>query len=186
MRKLIPTFLLSLAFAQPALADAYSVDDDHSAVLFSVQHFGAAWVYGRFDKISGDFDWSADVSKSTFSLTIDAASVDSDQEKRDQHLAGPDFFNAAEFPTITFKSKKVEKKGDKLLHVTGDLTLRGVTKEVTIPIEHTGEGDDPWGGHRAGLHSTFTIKRSDFGITYMPDGLSDQVKLIVSLEGVKK
>ncbi|MCB9762440.1 MAG: YceI family protein [Alphaproteobacteria bacterium] len=179
--------LLSALASTPAFAaDDYKVDDDHSTVIFRIHHLGAGYVYGRFNQIEGDFSLDADPKKNTFNVTLKTDSVDTDHEKRDKHLRNADFFNAEEFPEITFTSKSVSKKSDTAWAVTGDLTLHGVTKQVTVDFERTGEGPDPWGGYRAGLEATFTIKRSDFGITHMAEGLGDEVRVIVALEGKKK
>ncbi|MCB9741573.1 MAG: YceI family protein [Alphaproteobacteria bacterium] len=186
-RTLLLAALGSLAFSSTALADDYKVDGEHSSVLFSIHHFNAGNVYGRFNKVDGDFTLDTkNPSKSSFDVTIQAESVDTNNEKRDKHLRGADFFNTEEFTTIHFKSKSVKKLDGDKWQVKGDLTLHGVTKEVTVDFLYTGEGPDPWGGYRLGLESSFTIKRSEFGITHMPDGLSDEVKVIVALEGKKK
>ncbi|MCB9741490.1 MAG: YceI family protein [Alphaproteobacteria bacterium] len=178
----------SLTFAQPAhAADDYKVDGEHTSVLFNIKHFNAAWIYGRFNTVDGEWTLDAkDASKSKVQVTIQAESVDTNNEKRDKHLRNADFFNTAEFPEITFTSKSVKKLDGDKWQVKGDLTLHGVTKEVTVEFEQTGEGPDPWGGYRMGLHGEFSIKRSDYGITHMADGLSDEVRIIVSLEGKKK
>ncbi len=186
MIRLLSTLALGLGLSSTALADDYKVDDGHSTVLFSIQHFNAAWVYGRFNDVSGTFTWDSDPGKFAIDVTVKADSVDTDHAKRDEHLRNADFFNTAEFPDVSFKSTKVSKKDDKTYEVTGDMTLHGVTKSVTIPLTHTGEGPDPWGGYRLGLHGEITIKRSDFGMTHMAEGLSDDVKLIVSFEGTKQ
>lgn len=187
LRTLLLALTLGLA-AQPALAaDTYEVDDGHTSVLFAVQHFNAAWVYGRFNDVKGTFTWdAAKPSDISFDVSIATTSVDTDSDKRDDHLRGPDFFSSKEFPTLTFKSKTVTKKDADTYTVTGDLTLHGVTKPITVDFDYTGEGKDPWGGYRLGLHATFTIKRSDYGITAMSDGLSDEVRITVALEGTKK
>jgi len=176
--------LAALAAPSSALAAPYEVDTGHSAVLFGATHFGAGVTFGRFNEFSGSYDADGDTLKD-FSLTIKAESVDSNLKKRDDHLRSPDFFNVAEFPVITFKSTKVAK-ADKGWSVTGDLMLHGVTKSITIPVEKVGEGDDPWGGYRYGFISDFKVKRSEFGITEMPGGIGDDIRMIVSIEGKKK
>lgn len=177
-----------LAFGPSAFAaDTYAIDATHSTALFRVKHFGAAWFYGRFNDISGTMTFDeTDPTKSVIEVVVKTESVDTNVEKRDTHLKGPDFFDAGQFPTLTFKTKKVAAKSGNTFTATGDLTLRGVTKEVSFDFERTGTGKDPWGGTRTGAEAVLNIKRSDFGITYMPDGLSDEVRLIISLEGVKK
>lgn len=186
-RSLSAALLGALLSSSALAADTYSVDASHSSALFRIQHFGAAWFYGRFNDISGTVVIDeADLTKSTIDLTIKVDSVDTNVQKRDDHLKSPDFFNAAQYPTMTFKSKKVAAKDAKTLTVTGDLTIHGVTKEVTLDVDRSGTGKDPWGGTRTGLEATLNIKRSDYGIAFMPDGLSNDVRLIISLEGVKK
>jgi polyisoprenoid-binding protein YceI len=166
-----------------ALADTFNIDAGHSAVMFKVKHFGVSNAYGRFNKFSGTYT-SGDAPAVT--IEVDAASVDSANAKRDDHLKGPDFFNVNETPKITFKSTKWEDKGEGLAHVTGELTLHGVTKTVTIPVTKVGEGNDPYGGYRVGFEATFTIKRSEFGISYgLPAAVGDDVTLIVSVEAVR-
>jgi polyisoprenoid-binding protein YceI len=170
----------------PAVASTYEIDNVHTSVLFRVMHFNVTPFYGRFNKISGGLTWDeANLAGSSIDLSIDAASVDTNNEKRDQHLRNADFFNATEFPAITFKSKSIEKVGTKFA-VTGPMTFNGTTKDITVEFEKTGEGSDPWGGYRIGGEATFTIKRSEFGIKYMPDALGEDVKVIVAIEGIKK
>lgn len=176
-------FLSSSAFA----ADTWSVDPAHSTAIFRIKHFGASWQYGRFNDLAGTLVLDdADPAKSTLELTIKTGSVDTNNTKRDDHLKGPDFFDAAQYPTMTFKSKKIAVKSANVWAVTGDMTMHGVTREVTVDLERSGTGKDPWGGTRTGAETTFTIKRSDFGVSFMPDGLGDEVRIIVSVEAVKK
>jgi|LauGreDrversion4_2_1035121.scaffolds.fasta_scaffold825988_1 polyisoprenoid-binding protein YceI len=166
-----------------ASADVFTLDAGHSAVLFKAKHFGVGYTYGRFNKISGTYTSGA---APTVSFEVDASSVDSANAKRDDHLKGPDFFNVNETPKITFKSTRWEDKGGGSALVTGDLSLHGVTKSVTVTVIKVGEGSDPYGGYRAGFETTFTIKRSDFGISYgLPAAVSDEITLIVSFEGVR-
>lgn len=176
-------FLSSSAFA----ADTWSVDPSHSTAIFRIKHFNASWQYGRFNDVSGTFVFDdADPTKSTLELSIKTDSVDTNNQKRDDHLKGPDFFNAAQYPTMTFKSKKVAAKSGNVWAVTGDLTIHGTTKEITVDVERTGTGKDPWGGTRTGAEATFTIKRSDYGVSGLPDGLGDEVRIVVSAEAIKK
>ncbi len=177
------------AAAQMEAGEAFKVDAGHSAVIYRIKHLGVAYNYGRFNGIEGSFHFDpSEPEASEISVEIDTASVDSGIEKRDNHLRSPDFFNAKQFPTATFESTSVRKTGPSVYEVTGDFTLNGQTKPVTTTINLTGEGQDPWGGYRSGIETVFTIKRSDFGITYMVDngGLADEVRLTVALEGVRK
>jgi polyisoprenoid-binding protein YceI len=175
------------ASASVGAADAkpFAVDGVHSTVIYRIKHAGAAWNYGRFNKVSGKFHLDlANPSASVLEVTVDAGSVDSANSKRDDHLKSQDFFSTKEFPTITFKGKSFESAGEKSLRVTGDLSMLGKTKPVTVTVDHTGEGEMR-GVKKAGLEAKFDVKRSDFGMTYGVENgaLSDEVTLIVALEG---
>ena len=142
--------------------------------------------YGRFNDVSGTVVLDkADPSKSSVELTIPVESVDTHNEKRDQHLKSPDFFNAKQFPVMTFKSKQVESSGD-TYKVTGDFTLHGVTKPLTLEIKKVGEGKGMEGEIRGGGETHFTIKRSDYGMNFMQGPLGDEINIVVSLEGIKQ
>lgn len=195
MRPTALTALLTLFIALPLWAaeptsGTYKVDTGHSTTLFRIKHVGVAYFYGRFNLTTGQVTWNAeDPSKSKIDVTVDANSVYTASRKRDLHLKGPDFFDVKQFPKITFKSKKItgiKKSGKDWFRVTGDLTLHGVTKEVTATFQLTGYGQDPWKKLRLGAEATFTIKRSEFGIKHLLGGLSDEVRLIVSLSTVKQ
>ena len=179
--------LLGALSLPAAAADTYNLDPAHTTATFRIKHLNVSYFYGRFDDISGAMVIDeTDPTKDTVQITVKTDSVDTHNDKRDQHLKSPDFCNAAQFPEITFKSTSVVKKSDTTFSVTGDLTIHGVTKSVTADFERVGTGKDPWGGIRTGAEAVLTIKRSDYGMTFMQDGLGDDVKLFVSLEGVKK
>ncbi len=164
-------------------ADAFKVDGGHSNVIFRVKHMNAAFFYGRFNDMSGTFLVDAnDPAQSSIDITVKADSVDAKMNKLNEHLKSADFFSVKEFPTITFKSKSFAKGDEGKLKVTGDLTLHGVTKEITVDIEPTGPVSGPR-GEGAGFEAFFSIKRSDYGMNFMPDQLGDDVRLIVSIEG---
>lgn len=165
-------------------ADTYKVDPVHSTMVFRITHFNTAPFYGRFNAPTGSF--ALDEQGGAFEISVPAANVDTANAKRDDHLRGPDFFNAKQFANITFKSTNVKKVDDRNYEVAGDLTLHGVTKPITVKVEKTGEGKDPRGVQRAGAHAQFTIKRSDFGMDYMQGGLGDEVTLMVGLEGTRE
>ena len=165
--------------AAQASAAAFTVDSGHSSVIFKAKHNQVANFYGRFDDVSGSF---ALADGGTFDISIKADSVHSGNSKRDDHLKSPDFFSAKEFPAMTFKSKSVKAKGTDAFEVMGDLTFRGVTKPLTVTVKSTGMADAK-GKKLAGMETTFTIKRSDFGSTYGVPAISDDVELTVSLEG---
>jgi len=181
-------FIPLIAFvAVPAFsADTYAIDPGHSAALFSVSHLGISNTHGRFNGIDGTLTWDAtDPTKSAISITIKTDTVDTANEKRDQHLRAPDFFNAKQMPTATFVSKTFTKIDDSNFSVTGDLTLVGTTKPVTVKVKKIGEGKDPWGGYRIGFETSFSIKRADFNIKGVP-GVGEDVALTFGLEGIKK
>lgn len=175
-----------LGLSSVALADNYEIDAAHSTAIFAAKHFNVSWTYGRFNDISGKVVWDADPAKSSVDITVKTDSLDTNVDKRDQHLKSPDFFNSAQFPTMTFKSKSITKKSGNTFSVTGDLTIHGVTKSVTTDFEYVGTGPDAWGGTRSGYTTALTVKRADYGMSNMPDAVGPDVKLIISLEGVKK
>jgi polyisoprenoid-binding protein YceI len=169
-------------------ADNHKVDPVHSSVIFRVGHANIGAIYGRFTDFTGTLAHDeADPAKSTLNFEVQAASVDTHQEKRDAHLKSPDFLNAKQYPTITFKSTAV-KKSDKAntLDVTGDLTLHGTTKSITVPVEILGKGQFPPGVARVGIESIFAIKRSDFGMSGMQGAVGDEIKLFVAFELTKQ
>jgi len=166
-------------------AKAFEIDAVHSAVIYRIKHMNVAWNYGRFNKMSGQFHLDKEnPASSVLSVSVDASSIDSANTKRDDHLRGGDFFSAKEFPTLSFVGKTFTKKTDTTWEVTGDLTLLGQTKPLTITVEDTGRGAGRGGGEVAGVETKFEIKRSDFGMNYMVGkGLSDEVTLMIGLEG---
>jgi polyisoprenoid-binding protein YceI len=184
----LPVVLL-LVVGAPQLASAaetYEIDPDHAVVLFRAGHVGIGAVWGRFRGISGEFAFDKkNPSKSKVRIEIDAKSVYTANKKRDKHLMSPDFLNAKQFGKIVFESTKVKKNG-KRFKVNGKLTLHGVTKPVTVTMRHLGSGKDPWGKQRAAFEGEFTVKRSDYGITAMKKAVGEQIKLIVSVEGILK
>ena len=191
-RPLIVASLVLVSMAVPAgAAENYKVDPVHSTLVFRTKHANVGYFYGRFNALAGQFALDdADPSKSSFAFEVQTASVDTQNEKRDAHLKGPDFFNAKQYPTITFKSTSVKRGGQtNVLEVTGDLTFHGVTKSITVPIEITGRGEFPKGTQRAGIETVFTIKMSDYdvkGIPGMPGAVGDEVRLMFAAEGVKQ
>jgi polyisoprenoid-binding protein YceI len=164
----------------------YDVDGVHSSNVFCIKHMDVANFYGRFSQIEGTFTLDdADATKSAFDIKLKTASVDTANEVRDKHLRSDECFDAEKHPDITFKSKSIKKAGEKALEVTGDLTMKGVTKPLTAKVELTGVGKGFSGGTICGWETTFTVKRSDFDVG-KPGGLSDDVRITISVEGVKK
>jgi polyisoprenoid-binding protein YceI len=167
-------------------ADTFKVDPVHSSVVFSVQHLGVTNFYGRFNDISGTVVFDKDnPSKSSVELSVPVESLDTHNAKRDQSLKSPDYFDAKQFPTLTFKSTKVEGSGE-MLKVSGDFTVHGVTKPLTVDFKKGGEGKGLQGEMRSGGETRFTIKRSDFGMNFMQGAIGDEVTVILSLEGIKQ
>jgi polyisoprenoid-binding protein YceI len=176
--------LALVAIAAPARADDYAIDDAHSSVGFKIQHLGISWIQGRFDDISGAFTLDKDPAKSSFMLTLKTDSIDTNNKNRDTHLKSPDFFNAKQYPTISFKSTSV-KAVDGGYEVKGDMTMHGETKPITFTLKG-GKEVDFMGKKRTGFSTELTLKRFDFGMDKFKEALSDDVQVAVSFEGVKK
>lgn len=181
----------SPAPAAPAPAATYEIDTVHTSTVFKIQHVGVSNFYGVFTKTTGTFTWDKAAPESfSVNAVVDADSVSTGNAARDGHLKKPDFFNAKEQPTITFKSTAVKKTGEGTFDVTGDLTMLGKTKPVTAKFTYVGEKDvgAQMGGYQAGFDATFTIKRSDFGMTYgvAQGALGDEVTLMIGLAGSRK
>jgi polyisoprenoid-binding protein YceI len=178
-----------LAGSRPAVADDYKLDDSHTSVVFGISHMGLSYTYGRFNKVSGTYTLdAADPTKSKFKVVIDANSVDTNNQGRDGHLRGPDFFNAGEFPLITFESTKVAARQDgekTILDVTGNMTMHGVTKEITLALVKLGEknmGQE----YRSGFLCDAKLMRSEFGMSGGIPNVGDEVAITISFEGVRQ
>ena len=183
-------FVLALLVTFSSLtyaAETYKLDPAHTSIVFRVKHLGISYVFGRFNGPTGSivFDESAP-SKSAVDMQAETKNVDTAVEKRDTHLKSPDFFNAGEYPLVSFKSKSVKKLGEHTYEVSGDLTLLGKTRPITVEVHATGAGKDPWGNFRRGFETSFSINRSDFGMDFMMGGVSDEVNLTVSVEGIRQ
>jgi polyisoprenoid-binding protein YceI len=186
-RILVGTFtLLSLmAAARPARADNYVIDPVHTAAVFKIGHLGLSWTYGRFDDVSGGFVVdNADPSRSSFTLTIKTDSLNTGNAKRDGHLKSPDFFNSKQFPLISFKSTAV-KPVTGGFDVTGELTMHGVTRQVSLPLRGGRMAQFPPGTQRTGFTSEVVLRRSEFGMDRMQTAVGDEVRIEVSFEGTK-
>lgn len=179
----------SLAFAAPASAADYDIDikGAHASINFRVKHLGFSWLAGRFDKFNGTFSYDDKApDKSSVKVEIDTASVNSNHAERDKHLRSADFLDVAKFPTATFVSTSVKSAGDGKATITGDLTLRGVTKQVVIDAVAIGGGADPWGGMRQGFEGTTKFALADFGVPKDLGPASKEVELTLHVEGVQK
>jgi polyisoprenoid-binding protein YceI len=174
--------------ADASQAGAYQIDPVHSGTVFSITHFGVSNFWGRFNEISGTYTFDpAKPDAATFDVTIRVESVDTNNKRRDDHLRSPDFFNAVEYPTISFKSTKAEKATGNSMVVTGDLTMHGQTRPISATVKFIDAKSTPQ-GFKSGLEARFAVKRTDFGMdTYVANGgLGDEVNVVVALEGVKR
>jgi polyisoprenoid-binding protein YceI len=181
-------FAVLAAATQAPAAEDYAVDRMHAGITFKISHGGFAWIQGRFNDFSGNFTLDPDdASKCTFGMVIKTESVDTNNQQRDNHLRSPDFFNAKQFPAITFKSTAVMpiKDGYK---VAGELSMHGVTKPVTFELLGGRRGQFPPGVDRTGFTTEVPIKRSDFGVgaSKFDKVLGDEVHATISFEGTKK
>ncbi len=171
-----------------AVAADYKIDKEgqHAFVNFRIQHLGYSWLYGTFNDFDGTFTFDEkNPSADKVNVTINTNSVDTNHAERDKHLRSADFLNVAKFPQATFVSTAVKQDGD-ALDVTGNLTLNGVTKPVTLKAKMIGQGDDPWGSVRAGFEAAGKIALKDFNITTDLGPASQDVELVISVEGVRQ
>ncbi|GMQ88706.1 MAG: YceI family protein [Gammaproteobacteria bacterium] len=189
MKPLALGILLSLAhpsIAEVAAPGNYRVDPDHSTILFAVNHLGTSVLTGRFNTFEGSFALDPDQTPRV-DVSIKTASVDTNHEKRDAHLRSPDFFNVKQFPVMRFVADKVDYDTHgqpTTLH--GKLSLHGKTKPVALDLSPIGAGKDPWGGYRAGFNAKTVLKRSDFGMDFMPGGIGDEITVTLNIEAIKE
>ncbi|TCS40457.1 YceI family protein [Reinekea marinisedimentorum] len=179
--------MAGLALPLQAFAADYSIDTSgaHASVNFKVSHLGYSFIKGRFNNFSGDFSYDENnITASKVNVVVDTTSLDSNHAERDKHLRSGDFINASKFPQATFTSTSVSSMGDGKLAISGDLTLHGMTKPITIDAEFIGAGKDPWGGERIGFEGTTRLELADFGIAVM--GASSYVDMELHVEGIKK
>ncbi|MFT7632881.1 MAG: polyisoprenoid-binding protein YceI [Mariniblastus sp.] len=164
----------------------FTIDNDHTSIIFAVSHFGLSYTYGRFNQCSGGFSLQAgQLTKPGFAFKIEADSIDTNQDERDKHLKGPDFFDTKNFPTIDFVTTEFTKV-DGVYQVKGNMTMLGKTQPLTMPVQLVGIGTGPFGKQRAGFFTKFTIKRSDFGMDEMKMKIGDNISVTFSFEGIKK
>jgi polyisoprenoid-binding protein YceI len=185
----MPRTLSALAIAlllaiSAAAQETWQLDPPHSSAQFAVRHLGISTIRGAFTKVSGTVVYdSANPAKSSIQATIDAASVDTRVQKRDDDLRSPNFFDVQKYPTITFQSTKVELAGAGKLKVTGDLTIHGVTKPVTLDVDGPSAPiKDPWGNQRMGASAATKINRMDFGVSADPGMVGDEITLTLDVE----
>jgi polyisoprenoid-binding protein YceI len=196
LARAISAVALAGALSLPAVAatSTWQIDPNHSAAQFAVRHLAISTVRGAFTKVNGTVQFDdKDISKSSIDVTIDAASVDTRVADRDKDLRSDRFFDVEKYPTLTFKSTKVEQAEPGKLKVTGDLTIHGVTKQVVLDVEGpTAPVKDPWGNQRAAANATSKINRQDFGVKWnakMDSGgwvVGDDVEIMIDVEMVQK
>ncbi len=191
-RQIMMAMMMAGLSAGVAQSASYTVDASHSYVGFSVRHMVVTTVRGSFDEFMGSFDYDPENPAAfTASAVIKTASIDTRNAKRDDHLRNEDFFDAPNHPEITFETTGAEVVGDKL-HVSGNLTMRGVTKGITIPVTFSEQVTDPWGNVRIGFEGSTTINRQDWGISWSKSldagGLvvSDEVTIELNIQGIQK
>jgi len=166
-KTIIPIIVLLVSTLTASAQTNWKIDAAHSNVLFTVSHMVISEVTGSFREFDATLTQTGnDLTGSKLSAKIKVNSIDTDNEGRDKHLRSADFFDTEKFPEITFNSKSFEKVGDKLYKITGDLTMRGVTKAVVLDVKFNGQMVDPWGNTKAGFKATTTINRKDFGLTW--------------------
>jgi len=190
MTRTVLTLVTALAMTTVAAAQAgtWQIDPNHTAAQFSVRHLGVSTVRGAFTKVSGSAKYDpADPSKDSLEVTIEANSVDTRVEMRDNDLRSPRFFDVQKFPTITFHSKAAKAAGPGKLQITGDLTIHGVTKAVVLDVDGpTAPIKDPMGsGQRMGASATTKVSRQDFGVSTMPGAIGDEITITIDAELVQ-
>ena len=184
---LLAAVLLVPGASALAAADTYLIDGGHTFANFEYDHFGFSRPSAKFDTTTGTVTLDLAAKTGSVDVTIDAASVNSGVAKLDDHLKGPDFFDVAKFPTITYKSRALKFDGDKLAAIDGDLTVHGVTRPVTLAVTHFACKEHPMKKIQAcGAGAETTVKRSDFGLAMYTPGVSDEVKIRISIEATKK
>ena len=187
MSRSVFTLVAALAMAASAAAQAgtWQIDPNHTAAQFAVRHLGVSTVRGAFTKVSGSATYDpSDPSKTSLEATIDANSVDTRVEMRDNDLRSPRFFDVQKYPTITFHSKQTKVAGPGKLLITGDLTIRGVTKEVVLDVDGPATPiKDPMGkGQRMGASATTKVNRQDFGVSALPGVIGDDITITIDTE----
>ncbi len=169
-------------------AENYRVDTEgaHASINFKIKHLGYSWLTGRFNDFKGAFSYDAKhPNKSKASLVVKTKSVDSNHAERDIHLRGKKFLNVKKYPQAKFVSTSFKQSSNKSALLTGDLTLHGVTRSVTMKVKPVGAGKDPWGGFRRGFETQLTIRLHDYGIKHNLGPVSEELVLDIYIEGVK-
>ncbi len=178
----------AMALSTPALADDYVIDTKgaHAFIQFKIPHLGYSWLIGEFNKFEGSFSYDENAPEaSKVRVKIDTTSIDSNHAERDKHLRSADFLEVEKFPEAEFVSTGFKELGDGKATMQGKLTLKGVTRDVEIAVNHIGAGPDPWGGYRRGFEGTLKIALKDYGIDTDLGPLSREVELKLYVEGIR-
>lgn len=189
MKNIFLATLLLAATALPVQAADYVIDTEkaHAFIQFKISHLGYSYVLGRFNKFTGEFSYDEkNPSAAKVTVNIDPASIDSAHAERDKHLRGKDFFEVDKYTTAKFVSTSYTEAANGKGVLKGDLTLHGVTKNITIDVQAVGHGNDPWGGYRRGFTGTTTLTLADFGINYNLGPAAKTVDMTLVVEGIKK
>ncbi len=173
--------LALLSTTAPLSAADYAIDTVHSFIQFRIKHLGYSWLYGRFNSFDGAFRYGS--GEHYIRVEIDPASVDTNYAERDKHLRSKDFLDVKKYPVARFESTHYAAASGEL---SGELTLHGVTKTITLKVQKIGEGKDPWGGYRAGFIATTELKRADFGIDYFLGPASETMEFELNIEGTRQ
>ena len=186
------SILFVVALAANAQQTRWVIDKAHTKILFTISHMVISDVSGQFHDYEAEIlADKPDFSDLKINISIDVKSIDTDNAKRDDHLRSADFFDVAKYPEMTFTSKTMKKTGDKTYQLTGDFTMHGITKEITLDVKYSGTITDPWGNTRAGFKLTGSLNRGDFGLKYnsvMDNGgllIGEEVNIICNVEIVK-
>lgn len=191
MKKFVAAIVLltSGLMMAPVHAEDYVIDTDkaHAFIQFRIKHLGYSWLLGRFNTFDGTFSYDEkNPSAAKITVNIDPSSIDSNHAERDKHLRSADFLDVEKYPQAKFVSTSFEEKGDGKAVMKGNFTLHGVTKPITIDVEHVGNGKDPWGGYRRGFAGKTSIALKDYNINYNLGPASQNVELFLSVEGIRK
>src|SRR5437588_12703625 len=186
MSRLFSTIIITMALAASAVAQAgtWKIDPNHSTAQFAVKHLGVSTVRGAFQKVSGSVTYDpSDPSKTTMNAVIEATSVDTRVQMRDNDLRSPNFLDVQKYPNITFQSKSAKAAGSGKLQITGDLTIHGVTKEVVLDVDGpSAPVKDPWGNQRIGASASTKINRKDFGVNGASGVVGDDINITIDVE----
>ena len=189
--RLLSRIVLIFVLTAPALVQAadYVIDTEkaHAFIQFRIKHLGYSWLLGRFNDFDGTFSYDeTNPAASKVAVTISTASIDSNHAERDKHLRAEEFLDVDKFPQATFVSTGFTENDDKTAVLTGNLTLHGVTRPVSIAVKPIGHGPDPWGGERRGFEGTTSLKLADYNIDFDLGPAAREVELFLSVEGIEQ